>query len=106
MDRYRFEILTLKNGQAPLSNGFVKDTPSPFMPLSSAFQEGRTMPAYRVYHIGEDGHFKQARTVTCASDQDALASAQTMIDQWYALEVWDAGRFVGRVGAPAAAREA
>jgi hypothetical protein len=47
------------------------------------------MTVYRMYRVGEDGHFKQTQTVGCASDQEALAMARTMIGESYALEVWE-----------------
>jgi hypothetical protein len=56
------------------------------------------MVAYRLFLIGEDGHFKSAVAVECASDEEALELARRDPTQT-ATEVWELGRFVGRTDA-------
>jgi hypothetical protein len=63
------------------------------------------MPAYRLYWVGTDDHFKLIGvSFECASDREALEAAQEMIGEFAAeftaVEVWVTGRFVGRVGEP------
>jgi hypothetical protein len=65
------------------------------------------MPVYRLYWVGADDHFKLAQDVECASDEEVLARAERMLDGHAAMEVWETGRLVGRVGAsPIPRREA
>jgi hypothetical protein len=59
------------------------------------------MALYRFYHVGIDGHFRRAETMTCASDTDALANGGAMSGRDdVAVEVWEGGRFVARVESP------
>jgi len=58
------------------------------------------MPVYRLYGVGADDHFKSVKAVECASDVEALATAKKMIGRLAAIEVWEAGKLVGRVMAP------
>jgi hypothetical protein len=58
------------------------------------------MSFYRMYWVGSDDHFKMAQDIECASDDEVLARAETMMGRHAAMEVWETGRFVGRVGAP------
>ena len=55
------------------------------------------MPVYRMYWVGADDHFKLVKSVECASDEEALATAETMMGEFAAMEVWETKRFVGRV---------
>jgi hypothetical protein len=57
------------------------------------------MSVYRLYGVGADDHFKSVKVVECASDADALAVAEKMIGHFAAIEVWEAGKRVGRVSA-------
>jgi hypothetical protein len=59
---------------------------------------------YRFYHVGSDGHFKRAESITCASDADALAKVAALRGQSVAVEVWAAGRLVARIESPQPAK--
>jgi hypothetical protein len=53
------------------------------------------MQHYRVYFIGQDGHFIRAMDVSCADDSAAIESAKQLIDG-YDLELWQRDRRVAR----------
>jgi hypothetical protein len=54
-----------------------------------------SMPDYRVYMIGEDGHFFKAINLICADDAAAIESAKQLMDG-YDLELWQLDRKVAR----------
>ncbi|HXO70738.1 MAG TPA: hypothetical protein VN838_17390 [Bradyrhizobium sp.] len=49
------------------------------------------MPDYRVYFIGNDGHFEKAVPLDCPDDASAIASAKQLIDG-HDIELWQLGR--------------
>ena len=51
---------------------------------------------YRVYEVGNNGHFVSGRDIEAPHDEGALADAQKFIDG-LDVEVWQAGRFVERI---------
>jgi hypothetical protein len=56
------------------------------------------MPAFRIYTVGRDGHFKGAKDIECADDQEAINEAQQVLDG-RDIEVWERGRFITRLAA-------
>jgi hypothetical protein len=38
------------------------------------------MPAFRIYTVGRDGHFKGVKGIECADDQEAIHEAQQALD--------------------------
>ena len=55
---------------------------------------------YRFYHVGPDGHFKRAESISSASDAEALANVAAPRGQSVAVEVWAAERLVARIESP------
>jgi hypothetical protein len=55
------------------------------------------MPEYRIYTVGSDGHFIGGKNIECADDQEAIRIAQEAADG-RAIELWDRGRFITRMG--------
>jgi hypothetical protein len=53
------------------------------------------MQHYRVYFIGQDGHFIRAMDLSCANDGAAIESAKQLIDG-YDLELWQRDRRIAR----------
>jgi hypothetical protein len=53
------------------------------------------MQDYRVYVIGEDGHFSRSIDLDCADDDAATAAAKQLIDG-YDLELWQRDRRIAR----------
>ena len=51
------------------------------------------MTEYRVFTVGDDGHFTASRAFTCAGDADAIVWAKQLIDG-HDLELWSGERFV------------
>ncbi len=47
-----------------------------------------TMPTYRFYWFGGDGHRKGAENVECANDADAFLVAKQRVGAFRAVEVW------------------
>jgi hypothetical protein len=56
------------------------------------------MPAFRIYTVGLDGHFIDAKDVECADDQEAIKKAQRAVDG-HNVELWERGRFITRLAA-------
>ena len=54
------------------------------------------MSAYRVYVIGQDGHFVSIRKFFCDSDSDATVWAKQLVDD-HDVELWCGYRFVVRL---------
>lgn len=55
------------------------------------------MTLYRVYLIGSDDRIKEAENIDCATDQEACAEAERMLDVYPTAEVWDGRRLVARI---------
>jgi hypothetical protein len=53
------------------------------------------MQDYRVYVIGEDGHFIRSIDLVCADDDAAIAAAKQLIER-YDLELWQRDRRIAR----------
>jgi hypothetical protein len=62
-------------------------------------REVGSVPDYRVYFIGRDGHFLRAIDIQVASDQDAIARALEL-REGHEVEVWERTRFVRRLSDP------
>ncbi len=54
------------------------------------------MAEYRVYTVGNDGHFVNSRGFVGDNDEDALVWAKQWVDG-AAVEVWNGERFVARL---------
>jgi hypothetical protein len=54
------------------------------------------MPDYRVYVVGEDGHFKNAHEFECANDAEAVTTARQLVDH-RDLELWCLDRFIEKI---------
>ncbi len=61
------------------------------------------MPEYRIYTVGTDGHFIDGKNIECADDQEAIEIAQQAADG-RAIELWERGRFIARLGPTAASK--
>jgi hypothetical protein len=53
------------------------------------------MQHYRVYIIGQDGHFIRSIDLNCADDSAAIESAKQLIDG-HDLELWQRDRRIAR----------
>ena len=53
------------------------------------------MPEYRVYVIGQDGHFLKSEHLDCADDDDAIEAAKQLIDG-HDIELWQRDRRVAQ----------
>jgi hypothetical protein len=53
------------------------------------------MPDYRVYIIGQDGHFQKAIPLDCPDDSTAIQSAKRLIDG-HDIELWQRDRKIAR----------
>jgi hypothetical protein len=51
---------------------------------------------YKLYVVGEDGHFEGVRAYLCDTDDDAVVWAQHMRDD-RAVELWSGARLVKRL---------
>jgi hypothetical protein len=49
------------------------------------------MPEYRIYFIGEDGHFKSSVGLECADDSKAEEKAKQLVDG-HDIELWQRTR--------------
>jgi hypothetical protein len=56
-----------------------------------------TSPAYRLFHIADDGRIKKADVLKALSDAHALQLARSLINGCR-VEVWDRTRRVARLG--------
>jgi hypothetical protein len=56
------------------------------------------MPTFRIYTVGLDGHFMNAKDIECADDQEAIQKAQQALDG-RDIELWERGRFITRLAA-------
>lgn len=54
------------------------------------------MVAYRIYFIGDDGHFQKVRTLECVDDDAVIAEAKKLLVDG-AIEVWHLARMVVRL---------
>jgi hypothetical protein len=54
------------------------------------------MRDYRVYTLGEDGHFVDVRDLQCATDAEAVEKAKQFLDPRN-LQVWCRGRYVAHI---------
>jgi hypothetical protein len=54
------------------------------------------VPDYRVYYIGESGHFVGRQEMTCPSDDVALERAKQLA-HGCAVELWEGGRLIARI---------
>jgi hypothetical protein len=51
---------------------------------------------YRVYVLGEDGHFISFRAFSCQDDSEAIVWAKQLVDA-HPVELWSGGRFIVRL---------
>jgi len=49
------------------------------------------MPEYRVYVIGEDGHFQKSIPLVCTGDDEARQHAEQLVDG-HDVELWHRDR--------------
>ena len=58
------------------------------------------MPHYCFYILGSDGHIRSRVDMEYVDDKVALQTANRLVDggEYYALEIWDQARCVGRIG--------
>jgi hypothetical protein len=56
------------------------------------------MPEYRVYFVDSDDLLRGAKTIECATDDDAFACALDHIGHFSAVDVWFGTRLLGRTG--------
>ena len=54
------------------------------------------MSYYRVYIVGQDGHFIDAINLNCADDGAAIESAKQLVDG-RDIELWQEGRMVTKL---------
>jgi hypothetical protein len=55
----------------------------------------QSMQHYRVYVIGQDGHFIRSIDLSCADDSAAIESAKQLIDG-HDIELWQRDRRIAR----------
>jgi hypothetical protein len=55
---------------------------------------------YRVYIVGDDGHFIGFEPLVCANDGEAIEKAKRLIEK-YPVELWSGERLVKRLDATA-----
>jgi hypothetical protein len=51
------------------------------------------VPDYRVYVVGDDGHFRDAVPLVCETDDEAIEKAKQLMDG-HDLELWQLDRKV------------
>jgi hypothetical protein len=56
------------------------------------------MKSYRLYLLNQEDRVTDALEVLFENDDEALAKARKAGQQHYAVEVWNGGRLVGRLG--------
>jgi len=56
------------------------------------------MNIYRLYVLDDDDRIEDAFEKGFADDATALAQAEAVLREEYAVEVWTGGRLVGRLG--------
>ncbi|GJD48000.1 hypothetical protein OPKNFCMD_0714 [Methylobacterium crusticola] len=61
---------------------------------------GPDQPCYRAYLVDHDDRLVWAELINANDDRDAVRFALTMVEN-HAIELWDRGRFVIRLDAPA-----
>lgn len=54
------------------------------------------MNGYRIYTIGEDGHFIGRTEFYCPDDETALKCAKQLVDG-RAIELWESDRLIARI---------
>ena len=62
---------------------------------SRLIQGSGTMPDYRAYMIGTDGHFHSAVHLDCADDAEAKKKAEQLVDG-HDVELWQRDRKIVR----------
>jgi hypothetical protein len=68
-------------------------------------RKGAQMTDYRVYVVGNDGHFVRAIQLDCADDNAAIESAKQFIDG-FGVELWQRDRRIAGLGTHAEIRAA
>jgi hypothetical protein len=54
------------------------------------------MSEYRIYTVGDDGHFVACEDIVCANDQEATEKARQAAP-YHDVELWEGTRFIVRV---------
>ncbi len=68
------------------------------LPESNMYEEPpASSPAYRLFHIADDGHIKKSDVLDALTDAHALLLAKSLINGC-AVELWDRARRVARLG--------
>ena len=57
---------------------------------------GSVMSYYRVYIVGQDGHFRDAVNLDSADDDAAIEAAKQLVNG-YDVELWQEGRLVAKL---------
>ena len=57
---------------------------------------GLRVTEYRVYFVGDDGHFVRFVGLSCSGDAEAIEQAQRLVDS-QDIELWSGGRFIVRL---------
>jgi hypothetical protein len=64
--------------------------------LRSRLTQGSgTMPEYRIYTIGSDGHFFNSTPLECADDTEAMRQAKQLVNG-FDVELWQRDRKIAR----------
>jgi hypothetical protein len=88
------------------SKSGLYDAASPAVPWLSSVTESfalppirgcRSVPGYRAYIIGRDGHFIKAIALDCADDDAAREYAKQLIDG-HEVELWQRDRKIAQFG--------
>jgi hypothetical protein len=62
---------------------------------SRLFKGSGTVPDYRAYMVGADGHFVDAVWLDCADDAEATEKAKQLVDG-HDVELWQRARKIAR----------
>jgi hypothetical protein len=55
------------------------------------------MVEYRIYTVGDDGHFTGFEPLVCENDARAIEKAKQFLDG-HDLQIWSGPRYVGSLG--------
>jgi hypothetical protein len=58
------------------------------------------MMDYRIYLLETSGGFRSVHLATCLDDDDALATATTLLPECFGVEIWEKKRLVGTIRSP------
>ena len=58
------------------------------------------MADYRIYLLESSGSFRGVHVATCVDDEEALATASTLLPDCAGVEIWEQRRLVGAIRSP------